>query len=323
MKYIKDALVYSGPMSDIYKATDPEGNTVALKIVDLDFVQKPHDFRKEVEILKKLKSDGVAKYIDSYTIGDDMYLVMPYYAVDMVGLMTHYCKKRTKFDLSDPLNNITVCKNEIPTRKISNLVKSLVSTIDYIHIQRIIHRDLKPANIMFRGLEDLENPVIVDFGISYDLNGANPEEPPNEKVTDIGTGYYKAPELCFGVSDYGPEVDYWSLGIIISYLYSTNCHPCNYVAPSSNERELQPELNDFVLIQGNFEAFGTPTITDKHSELYWPKLADPDYHFVKFQYKPHERKPTQQLLPRCEDMEIHEIFDNLTRYDKRELMKLD
>lgn len=321
MKYTKDALVYSGPMSDIYKATDSEGNPVALKIVDLDFVQKPHDFRKEIEILKRLRNYGVAKYIDNYSVGDDMYLVMPYYAVDMVGVMTHYYKKRTKFDLSNPLKNTTVCKNEIPTDKISKLVRSLVDTIDYIHNQKIIHRDLKPANIMFRSLEDLENPVIVDFGISYTLNGANLEEPPNEKVTDIGTGYYKAPELCFGVSDYGPEIDYWALGIIISYLYSSNCYPCNYVAASSSERDLQPELNDFVLIQGNFEAFGTPTVTDKSSELYWPKLADPKYHFVKFQYKAHERKPTRQLLPRCDDVEICEIFDNLTRYDGRKLIK--
>lgn len=320
MKYTKKEPVYSGPMCDVYKGEDSQGNPVALKVVDLDFVRKPHNFRQEVRLVRKLQHPGVSRFLDSYSVGDDQVLVMPYYAVDMPGVMAHFCKKRVKFNLADPLANQTVEKNEIPLGQVAPMVASLLETLSYIHSQNVIHRDLKPANIMFKSLDHLAHPIIGDFGISYDLSIANPDEPPHEKVTDIGTGYYKAPELCFGVSDYGPEVDMWSLGVIVSYLYSSNCHPCNWVEPVAGESELHPELNDFVLIQGVFGAFGTPSVTDPHSELYWPKLADPKYHFVKFQYKVVERKPTARLLPRCTDEEIYDVFDHLTRYDQRQLV---
>lgn len=318
-KYTKQSVIYSGPISDIYRGLDSNGNGVALKVVDLDFVRKPHNFRQEVALLKKLQHKGIAHYIDTYSMGDDQVLVMTYYAVDLVGVMAHFMKKRVKFNLSNPLANVTVAKNEIPLEALIPMVNTLVDALKYIHSQQIIHRDIKPANIMFKSLENLAEPVIGDFGISYDQAHPPLDEPLDNKITDISTGYYKAPELCFGVTDYGREVDLWSLGIVLSYLYSANGKPCNYVEPKPGEREIQPELNDFVLIQGIFEAFGTPTVTQPDSELYWAKLGDAKYHFVKFQYAEHARRTRAQLLPRCVDEGMFELFEKLTRYSGREL----
>lgn len=323
MSYTRKDTIYNGPICDIYKGEDSQGNVVALKVVDLDFVRKPHNFRQEIKLLERLHHVGVVQFIDKFSLGEDQVLVMPYYAVDMVSVMAHFMKKRVKFNLTNPLANLTVLKNEIPLKILKPMVASLLAALQYIHSKQIIHRDLKPANIMFRSLDDLENPVIGDFGISYDLANPPSDEPLDNKVTDIGTGYYKAPELCFGVTDYGPEVDFWSFGLIISYLYSLNGAPCNYVEPSSDEKEVQPELNDFVLIQGTFTAFGTPTVEDSASSLFWPKLADPKYHFVKFQYASHDRQANTMLLPRCQDQEIIEVFEKLTRYSGRDLKVLE
>lgn len=317
--YTKSGAIYSGPICDIYKGQDSHGNVVALKVVDLDFIKKPHNFRHEVMLLKRLQHHGIVKYIDTYSIGEDHVLVMAHYAVDMVGVMAHFIKKRVRFNLADPLANITVMKNDIPVEVLNPMVKALANALKYIHSQQIIHRDIKPANIMFRSLDNLTHPVIGDFGISYDMAHPPLDEPQENKFTDISSGYYKAPELCFGVSDYGQEVDLWSFGIVITYLYSANGKPCNYVEPKNSEKDSQPELNDFVLIQGTFEAFGTPTVIDSASELYWPKLSDSRYHFVKFQYAEHQRRARTELLPRCEDDEIFDMFGKLSRYSGREL----
>lgn len=319
VNYTKNGAIYSGPFCDIYRAQDSQGNVVALKVVDLDFIRKPHNFRRELDFLKRLQHQGIVQYLDSYSSGEDQVLVMAHYAFDMVGVMAHFMKKKVKFNLRDPLANITVMKNEIPIEVLNPMVKSMVSALKYIHGEQIIHRDIKPANIMFKSLDNLTQPVIGDFGISYDMAHPPIDEPLDDKITDIGSGYYKAPELCFGVSDYGEEVDLWSLGIVLSYLYSANGKSCNHVEPKHGEKEMRPELNDFVLIQGTFEAFGTPTVKDSTSELYWPKLSDSKYHFVKYQYVAHERRSRTKLLHRCEDEEIFDIFGKLTRYSGREL----
>ena len=52
---------------------------------------------------------------------------------------------------------------------------------------------------------------MADFGLARQFNH-NEEE--KLLQTDVGTPYYKAPEI-FKNEQYGPNVDLWSLGIIL------------------------------------------------------------------------------------------------------------
>ncbi|OBA23695.1 kinase-like protein [Metschnikowia bicuspidata var. bicuspidata NRRL YB-4993] len=320
--YKKLDSVYSGPFCDVYRGESETGAAVALKVVDLDFIRKPHDFRNEIKIIKSLHHRNIAQFLDTYALGEDHYLVMPFYEKTLADVMKHFTKKRMKFNLENPLNTEVASTSVFPLDSANAIVWGLADAVQYVHQQGIIHRDIKPSNVFFRSLEDLENPILGDFGISYNVMSPSLEEPLDQKFTDIATGYYKAPELCFAVCDYGSEVDLWSLGILISCLYSRDGEPANRVA-QQNDNERAPELNDFVLLQGTFEAFGTPTVADKNSELYWPALADPWYHFVDFNFTKYDRKPTRELLPRCENARITQLFEGLTRYDKREIISLD
>lgn len=314
--YTNRERIYSGPFCDIYKCNSPTGRTVALKVVDLDFLHKPHNFRREVRFLKNLSHPNITSFIDLFSQGEDHYMVMDYYRFDLNGVLDHFMAKRTKFDLDDPTKNCIVTTNRLPVTHISPMIWALVLALKFIHESQIIHRDIKPANVMFASLDSLESPMIGDFGISYDLSNPPIDEPLNEKFTDVCTGYYKAPELCFGVSDYGTEIDLWSLGILISALYSKDGNTANYVK-CDDSLEKAPELNDFVLILGTFNAFGTPNIADATSDLYWETLSNPKYHFTKFSYKEVARKLSKELLPRCNDPEIINLFEHLTRYGNR------
>lgn len=316
--YLKRKIIYNGPFCDIYQAEDSLKHPVALKVVDLDFLKRPHNFRQEIKLLRRLQNKGIVSYVDDYSAGEDHILVMPLYAGDLVGAMAMHKKRRVRFNLADPSANTVEERNEFPLAQCRLIVCLLLETVRFIHSQGVIHRDLKPANIMFQQWGDL--PVIGDFGVSYDTTSANVSEPPAQKVTDIGLGYYRAPELCFGVTDYGAEVDLWALGLIISYLYSKQGQPANFHSDSSIERA--PELNDLALIQGTFSAFGTPDAFDSSSPLYWPRMADPGCHFTTLNYTKRERKPAAELLPRCSDADVVGAFERLTRYHGRELMVL-
>ena len=74
-----------------------------------------------------------------------------------------------------------------------------------------MHRDIKPANLLI----DVESKLIkiCDFGQARinPLNGDN-----GVKYTlDIGSRWYKAPEIFFGCRNYNQTLDLWSLGCII------------------------------------------------------------------------------------------------------------
>lgn len=309
--------IYGGPFCDVYKCNSPSGDVVALKVVDLDFLRKPHHFRREIKFLLRLSHPNIAQFVDSFAQGEDHYMVMKYYEVDLNKVLDHFTTKKIKFNLTDPSKYKVISSNGLPVSSLGCMVRSLVLALKYIHEQGIIHRDLKPANIFFPSIDHLDSPVIGDFGISYDVINPPVDEDQDHKFTDVSTGYYKAPELCFGVTDYGTEIDLWSLGILISVLYSSNGTPANYLEPDPDEIEAAPELNDFVLILGTFQAFGTPDITNRTSDLYWEKLADSKYHFVNFLYQNFPRKTTASLLPRCRDEQIVSLFESLTRYDNR------
>ncbi|OXU24251.1 hypothetical protein TSAR_003768 [Trichomalopsis sarcophagae] len=69
-------------------------------------------------------------------------------------------------------------------------------------------RDLKMENVMLHD-EKKERIKIVDFGLSNVHDCANPLK------TQCGSPEYAAPELFVRGKKYGPEVDLWSLGVIL------------------------------------------------------------------------------------------------------------
>jgi cyclin-dependent kinase len=92
-----------------------------------------------------------------------------------------------------------------------SIIRDILSGLAHIHKHGIIHRDIKPSNILF--LACLGPAIIADFGIAYTPGG---EEREDDKITDVGTTCYRAPELLFGHRGYGRGVDMWATGCILA-----------------------------------------------------------------------------------------------------------
>ncbi|KAF0041574.1 hypothetical protein F2P81_005106 [Scophthalmus maximus] len=88
-------------------------------------------------------------------------------------------------------------------------VKVLKKT--YLHENGVVHRDLKPENLLYADLS-LDAPLkIADFGLSKIIDDQVTMK------TVCGTPGYCAPEILRG-NAYGPEVDMWSVGVILYIL---------------------------------------------------------------------------------------------------------
>ncbi|KAK2510684.1 hypothetical protein Q9233_017515 [Columba guinea] len=87
----------------------------------------------------------------------------------------------------------------------------IVSAVHYCHQKNIVHRDLKAENLL---LDAEANIKIADFGFSNEFS------PGSKLDTFCGSPPYAAPELFQGKKYDGPEVDIWSLGVILYTLVS-------------------------------------------------------------------------------------------------------
>lgn len=166
---------------------------VAIKIMDINELKEDYVIRnlyREAKILSKLAHPSIATLFQTMQYGNMYYLVM-----ELVGG-------------GDLCNFIRTQRNGRLEEHCTRLfARQLVSAISHMHNLGIVHRDLKMENVMLSSNND--RIKIVDFGLSNVYTGDSLMH------THCGSPEYAAPELFVEGKPYGPEVDLWSLGVIL------------------------------------------------------------------------------------------------------------
>ncbi|XP_064420885.1 MAP/microtubule affinity-regulating kinase 3a isoform X8 [Latimeria chalumnae] len=170
------------------------GREVAIKIIDKTQLN-PTSLQKlfrEVRIMKILNHPNIVKLFEVIETEKTLYLVMEYASGGEV------------FDY-------LVAHGRMKEKEARAKFRQIVSAVQYCHQKYIVHRDLKAENLL---LDADMNIKIADFGFSNEFTVGNKLD------TFCGSPPYAAPELFQGKKYDGPEVDVWSLGVILYTLVS-------------------------------------------------------------------------------------------------------
>eukprot|EP00960_Hanusia_phi_P063613 765521-Hanusia_phi.AAC.7 len=106
--------------------------------------------------------------------------------------------------------------NHFSEKDAIHVTRDILLAVEYLHSIGITHRDLKPENLLYASGDpsspDYNTIKIADFGLAKVMSGRS------TMSTPCGTPNYVAPEVidpARGSKVYGPEIDIWSVGVIV------------------------------------------------------------------------------------------------------------
>ncbi|XP_034725152.1 NUAK family SNF1-like kinase 2 [Etheostoma cragini] len=179
-----------GTYGKVKKAKERSGRLVAIKSIRKEKIKDEQDLvhiRREIEIMSSLCQPHIITIYEVFENKDKIVIVMEY--ASQGDLYDYICDKR-----------------KISEQEARHFFRQIVSAVHYCHQNGIVHRDLKLENIL---LDGNGNVKIADFGLSNLYHGDEYLQ------TFCGSPLYASPEIVNGRPYRGPEVDTWSLGVLL------------------------------------------------------------------------------------------------------------
>ncbi len=159
---------------------------------------------REVKLLKFLQHENIVKYLDDFSVGDKIFMVMEFVPRNLLEVLE---------------------ENEggLPKPMMQKVIYQLCKAVSFIHNHGFIYRDIKPENLL---IDDYGNVKLCDFGFGRYIEKISE----SDDLTDyVATRWYRAPELLLGPpfetddgslvrSPYGPAIDIWAIGCLMAEL---------------------------------------------------------------------------------------------------------
>lgn len=164
---------------------------------------------REINVLLALTHENIVS-VHEMVVGDDM---------DKVFMAMEFFECDLKVALRQASDGGPLAQSEL-----KGILQQILAGTEHMHSKWYIHRDLKPSNILVKmGNKNQGGRIaLADFGLARRY-----QEPAFAMTLPVVTLWYRAPELLFGESCYGPAVDMWSIGCIMGELIKSGCSSIN------------------------------------------------------------------------------------------------
>ena len=193
-KYKITRALGKGAMGMVYEGFDPViERKVAIKTIlsehldAADMEEAVARFKREAQAAGRLQHPGIVAVFEYGNDAEMAFIVMEYVE-------------------GQELKQALQAGKRFEVIEIFEIMKQLLTALDYSHKQGVVHRDIKPANVML-----LPGPKvkIMDFGIAR-LESSSL----TQAGTVVGTPTHMAPEQLMGIPADG-RADIWSSGVIL------------------------------------------------------------------------------------------------------------
>ena len=179
-----------GAFGAVFRAVDPQGQEVALKLLQVAKGSALERFQREAQCLIRLRHPNV---VGAYDAGVDQ--GRPYLALELVE--------------GEPLSLRVHRQGPVSPAEAVRLGMKLASALAHVHEQGLVHRDVKPDNVL---IDAQGEPRLTDFGLAHDVESVGSERLTRSGVC-LGTPGYWPPEQAAGeLAQLGPEADVYALG---------------------------------------------------------------------------------------------------------------
>ncbi|CAL1700678.1 unnamed protein product [Somion occarium] len=189
--------VGEGTFGKVYKARNTDtGKFVALKRIRMEGERDgfPVTAMREIKLLQSLRHNNIVRLYEMVVCKGEVHMVFEYMDHDLTGILS-----QSQFSFTDA--------------HLKSLCQQMLAGLAYLHHKGVIHRDIKGSNILINNRGELK---LGDFGLARFYQKRRRSDYTNRVITL----WYRPPELLFGTTVYGPEVDMWSAGCIMLELFT-------------------------------------------------------------------------------------------------------
>ncbi|XP_022104013.1 NUAK family SNF1-like kinase 1 [Acanthaster planci] len=162
---------------------------VAIKCIPKSKIDNAADLRRlrqEIEVMSSLHHPHIIRVTEVFESRDKIVMVMEY---------------APGGELYDYING-----GKATPAEAKRLFRQIALAVQHLHKNNVVHRDLKLENVL---LDSDLTVKIADFGLSSTFDRSRLLD------TFCGSPLYASPEIINGTPYHGPEVDCWSLGVIL------------------------------------------------------------------------------------------------------------
>ncbi|GEM_PF-2851211 len=170
--YTLQNMVGKGAAGEVWLASTPNGQTVAIKLMNLNLMsstaaEKHHErMAREIEALQSLSHPCIPALVDYKLDHEPPFLVMSY----------------VRGEPHDKLLR-TGQMMQIPLAVRILILRQIADAIACAHEKGIVHRDIKPANVL-----GVEHPYLIDFNLAVKVDSIR------STMQEVGTSLYMPPE---------------------------------------------------------------------------------------------------------------------------------
>ena len=191
-------LLGRGGMGAVYRARDPAGREVALKLLRDPSARTR--FEREGILAARLDHPGI---VTVHAAGSEL-------GADWIA-----------YELLEGCRELQQALPGASLRQRVTWVRDAARALGVAHRRGIVHRDVKPPNLL---IDASGQAKVSDFGLSIAVD----LERLTRSADTVGTPLYMAPEQITGRRGFmGPQLDVWALGAVLGYAL-TEVHPFQF-----------------------------------------------------------------------------------------------